>query len=267
MVTTRPIALDTHPKDDGLFGPQSVSWRAYASPASSLGVATAVLMQMIHPRVVRMIDQASNVRNDPAGRAAGTARYGITITYGDTETAERAGEVLRTIHSHKQAADPISGETYTPNEPDLLLWVHGTLVWAVLAACDRWGPPLTAAERDRFVDEQRVAARLVGIDPEVAPRSVAELDAFMEGMLPKLGYVTSTRFMREMMVPPKLPFTPAGLVQLVITRAAVDLLPPAIQDLYGFRWSALNHWLVRLGSALIMKSAAGKVPYDKLIAE
>jgi uncharacterized protein (DUF2236 family) len=85
-------------------------------------------MQMIHPRVVRMIDQASNVRNDPAGRAAGTSQYGITIIDGDTETAERAGEVLRTIHSHKSAVDPISGKTYTPNEPDLLMWVHCTLV-------------------------------------------------------------------------------------------------------------------------------------------
>ena len=86
-----------------------------------------------------MIDQASNVRNDPAGRAAGTSQYGITIIYGDTETAERAGEVLRTIHSHKSAVDPISGKTYTPNEPDLLMWVHCTLVWGILAACERWG--------------------------------------------------------------------------------------------------------------------------------
>ena len=270
MATTRPVAitdLDTTPHDDGLFGPQSVSWRAYASPASALGVATAVLMQMIHPRVVRMIDQASNVRNDPAGRAAATAQYGTTIIYGDTATAERAGEILRTIHSHKHAVDPITGETYTPNEPDLLLWVHCTLVWAVLAACARWGPPFTAADRDRFVDEQRVAARLVGIDPELAPRTVAELDAYMERMQPQLGYVTATRFMREMMVPPKLPFTPAGLVQLAMTRAAVDLLPPTLQDLYGFRWPALNHLLVRLGSALIMKTASDKVPYDRLIAE
>ena len=59
----------------------------------------------------------------------------------------------------------------------------------------------------------------------------------MQAMRPHLGYVTSTRFMREMMVPPKVPFTPAGLVQLVMTRAAVDLLPDDIQDLYGFRWT------------------------------
>lgn len=270
MVTARPIPLTDdaqHPQDDGFFGPESVTWRAYASPSSSIGVATAVLLQMIHPRVVRMIDQASNVRQDPAGRAAATGQYGVTITFGDKATAERAGEVLRRIHSHRQAVDPITGETYTPNEPDLLMWVHCTLVWAVLAACQRFGPAFTPDERDRFVHEQRVSARLVGLDPATAPGSEAELEAYMQGMRPRLGYVTSTRFMREMIVPPKLPFTPAGLVQLVMTRAAVDLLPDDIQDLYGFRWTGLNHLLVRVVSGLILKSAQDKVNYTSMVAE
>ena len=89
----------------------------------------------------------------------------------------------------------------------------------------------------------------------------------MQGMRPRLGYVTSTRFMREMMVPPKVPFTAAGIVQLVMTRAAVDLLPDDIQDLYGFRWTGLNHLLVRLVSGLIMKSAQDKVNYASMVAE
>lgn len=115
--------------------------------------------------------------------------------------------------------------------------------------------------------EQRASARLVGLDPEIAPGTAAELDAYMSGMLPQLAYVTETRFMREMMVPPRLPFTPEGLVQLVMTRAAVDLLMPAMQDLYGFRWTWLNHAAVRLGSALLMGSAMSKMPYDKLLPE
>lgn len=270
MATARPIParqLASFPADDGLFGPESVSWRAFSGASSAVAGAAAVMMQMLHPRVVRMIDQASSVREAPEDRARLTAEYINTIIYGDTETAERAGEILRGIHSRKQAVDPITGETYTPNEPDLLMWVHCTLVWAILAGCQRWGPALTTPERDRFVDEQRTAARLVGIDPELAPKSVAELDAYMTRMLPHLAYVTDTRFMREMMVPPKLPFTPAGLVQLVLTRAAADLLPPPLQDLYGFRWTGLNHALVRFGAAIIINSATAKVPYEKLLPE
>jgi uncharacterized protein (DUF2236 family) len=269
MASSRPV--DVHggnqPRDDGVFGPGSVTWRAMASPSAAIGGATAVLMQMLHPRVVRMIDQASNVREAPGERGRLTAEYVNTITYGDTEAAERAGEVLRRIHAHRQAIDPITGEPYTPNEPDLLMWVHCTLVWGILAACERWGPALSAAERDRFVDEQRASARLVGLDPQTAPGSAAELDTYMTGMLPHLAYVTETKFMREMVVPPRLPFTPEGLVQLVMTRAAVDLLTPAMQDLYGFRWPWLNHAAVRLGSALLMGSAMSRMPYEKLLPE
>lgn len=255
------------PRDDGLFGPESVSWRAFASPAASIGGITAVLMQMLHPRVVRMIDQASSVRERPDERARLTGEYLVTITYGDAEAAERAGEVLRRIHANRQATDPVTGERYRADEPDLLMWVHCTLVWAVLAACERWGPAFTREERDRFVDEQRVAARLVGIDPTLAPGSVAALDAYMDSMLPHLAYVTATRFMREMLAPPRFPFTPAGFVQRVANRAAIDLLPPAMQDLYGFRWTGLNHALVRLGSALLLSSAGSRIPYEKLLPE
>ncbi len=269
MASSRPIDIPNgnQPKDDGLFGPDSVTWRLMASPSAAVGGATAVLMQMLHPRVMRMIDQASNVREDPEERGRLTAEYINTITYGDTEAAERAGEVLRRIHAHRQAVDPISGETYTPNEPDLLMWVHCTLVWGILTACERWGPAVSIGERDRFVEEQRASARLVGLDPGTAPGTAAELDAYMTSMLPHLAYVTETKLMREMMVPPRLPVTPEGLVQLVMTRAAADLLTPPMRDLYGFRWPWLNHAAVRLGSALLMSSATTKMPYEKLLPE
>jgi len=33
-----------------------------------------------------------------------------------------------------------TGEEYNAGEPDLLRWVHITIPWAYLGACDRWGP-------------------------------------------------------------------------------------------------------------------------------
>lgn len=51
-----------------------------------------------------------------------TAEYGLTTTFGDTRSAEHAGE------------------EYNAGEPDLLRWVHITIPWAYLGACDRWGP-------------------------------------------------------------------------------------------------------------------------------
>jgi uncharacterized protein (DUF2236 family) len=270
MPATRPVPveeLEHVPADDGLFGPDSVTWRVMASPATSIGAAAAVLAQMLHPRVMRMIDQSSNFRTAWDERARLTGEYALTITYGDTATAERAGEVLRRIHDHHKAVDPITGEVYTAGEPDLLLYVHGSLTWALLRAYDRWGPELSPAERDRFVDEQRTAARLVGIDPAVAPASVAELDAYMEGVRPQLAYIIEAKQIRDLVVPPKPPLTPTGLVQRAMSRAAVDLLTPEMQELYGFHWKRLDHAAVSAGTALIMGSAKAKVPYEKVLPE
>lgn len=270
MPATRPVPveeLEHVPADDGLFGPDSVTWRVMASPATSIGAAAAVLAQMLHPRVMRMIDQASNFRDAWEERGRLTGEYALTITYGDTAAAERAGEVLRRIHDHHKATDPITGEVYTAGEPDLVLYVHGALTWALLRAYDRWGPELSPAERDRFVDEQRTAARLVGVDPAVAPASAAELNAYMERMRPQLAYIIEAKQVRDLVVPPKPPLTPSGLVQRAMSRAAVDLLTPEMQELYGFHWKHLDHAAVSAGTALIMGTAKAKVPYEKVLPE
>lgn len=163
--------------------------------------------------------------------------------------------------------DLVTRETYTADSPELLLWVHATLVWGFLASSARWGPKLSKSERDRFVDEQRISARLVGIDPTAAPSSVADLNDYMRGMLPHLAYVAETKSARETFVPTRLPFGVEGLIGLVVSRATIDLLTPDMQDLYGFRWPRLNHLAVRLGSALLVGLAKANAPYEKLLPE
>src|SRR5699024_4644290 len=145
-VAQRPVEMDQElpsPSDNGLFGPESVTWRVSSSPSSSLGTSAAVLAQMLHPRIVRLIGQASTFERNPELRARQTAQYGLTTTYGDTAAAEAAGATLRKLHSRMKATDIETGEPYDANEPDLLRWVHVTIPWAMLRAYDRWGPELT----------------------------------------------------------------------------------------------------------------------------
>ncbi|HEU5434722.1 MAG TPA: oxygenase MpaB family protein, partial [Thermomicrobiales bacterium] len=97
--------------------------------------------------------------------------------------------------------------------------------------------------------------------------SVAKLDAYVQSMLPRLAYVADTRFMREMLMPSRLPFSVEGLAGLIITRAAVDLLPREHQDLYGYRWPQFNRALVGLGSALAMGLIKANAPYEKVLPE
>ena len=256
--------LDT-PADDGLFGPDSVTWKVMAAPTTSVGTAAAVLAQMLHPRVVRLIGQASTFERNPELRARLTAQYGNTITYGDTAAAENAGGTLRRLHSVMKAVDINTGEEYDANEPDLLMWVHATIPWAMLRAYDRWGPELTSEEKDRFVSEQRVAARLVGLDPETAPANVAELDAYVASMVPKLAYTTDAGRIRAIMVPRTIPRSGTDLVTRVMSYAAVDLLTSEMRQLYGYWWGPLQRGLIGLASSGIVRTAIKKAPYQQVL--
>lgn len=267
-VSARPAGVDDampQPADDGVFGPGSVTWKVMASPAAAIGPATAVLAQMLHPRVSGLIAQASTFERNPALRAELTAQYAITTTYGDTASAERAGAALQRLHSRMKAVDPVTGEAYTANEPDLLHWVHVTIPWALLKAVDRWGPELSASDKDRFVNEQRQAARLVGLDPESVPSTVAELDAAIEEMMPKLAYTTAAGRIRAIMVPRALPRNGADIVTRIMQLTAVDLLPVEMRQLYGYWWGPLQQGALKLASSGIIRAAAKKTSYDQVL--
>lgn len=269
-VAKRPVELDqdfASPADDGLFGPDSVTWRVGASPSSSLGTSAAVLAQMLHPKVVRLIGQASTFERNPELRARLTAQYGNTITYGDTASAEAAGATLRKLHSRMKAIDIETGEEYDANEPELLRWVHVTIPWAMLRAYDRWGPELTPEEKDRFVDEQRVAARLVGIDPETVPSNVADLEEYIAGMIPKLAYTTEAGRIRAIMVPRKTPRSVNDVVMRLMSLAAVDLLPQEMRELYGYWWGPLQRGMLGLATNGLVRSAVKKTPIERLLPQ
>lgn len=263
MATPRPakVVLDDQPQDDGLFGPESVSWRVMASPATVIGASAAVLVQMLHPRVMWMIDQASNFLQNPEKRARATGQYATTITYGDAATAEHAGEILRRIHDRRRAVDPLTGQPYQADEPDLLLWVHGALTWMLLHAYDQYGPLLSADERDQFVAEQRTSARLVGCTMDDVPGSAAELERYIERMRPQLAYTLGCRTMLTIVSPTSAPKTPNGWLQWLFGRAALDLLVPEHRALYGVRWNHLDRFVARRGAGLVIDKVGRAVPY------
>ena len=268
MPASRPLSLPAaSPTDDGLFGPDSVTWRVMAAPGTAVAVGAAVLVQMLHPRVIRLIDQASTFYRNPELRGQLTGQYVQTITYGDTAAAETAGAALRRLHRHMKAIDPVTREEYAADEPELLLWVHNATVWPLLRACARFGPALTPPEQDRFVSEQRVAARLVGIDPATAPATVEELDAAMERMRPQLAFTLEAAKMRDLIVPRARPVGTEAVLGRVLQLAAVDLLTPEQRELYGFRWSRVRHAAVQVGSAIVVGGAKAKLPYDKALPQ
>ena len=119
-----------HPQDHGLFGPDSVTWRVHLEPVLWVGGFRALLLQSLHPRVMRGTFQNSALF-DPAkawARFQRTVEFVGVRTFGSTAEVEAAGARVRGLHARLRGHDPDTGWTFRLDEPSGLLWVHSTEV-------------------------------------------------------------------------------------------------------------------------------------------
>ncbi|WNO76277.1 oxygenase MpaB family protein [Streptomyces sp. AM8-1-1] len=222
--------------DPGLFGPDSVTWHLHGDPMMWVAGVRALYLQALHPRAVRGVMENSDFRKDAWGRLLRTADFVGTISYGTTEAAEKAGARVRRIHSRLKATDPATGERYGVDEPDLLLWVHCAEIDSYLHVARRSGFPLSDAQADRYIDEHRESARLVGLDPEAVPATAAHLAEYFRTTLPLLAAGSDARDVDDFL---RRPPTPALLVparELLwrrVANLAYNTLPPFAHELYG----------------------------------
>src|SRR5260370_37259643 len=77
-------SITQHPKDAGLFGPQSIVGRVHRDRSFPLAALGSLMVQELHPPGMAGAAQHRNSQRDPFGRLAGTAGYVLTITHGDT---------------------------------------------------------------------------------------------------------------------------------------------------------------------------------------
>jgi len=222
--------------DPGLFGPDSVTWQMHGDPVMWIAGVRALYLQALHPRAVRGVTQNSDFRKDAWGRLLRTASFVGEITYGTTLAAERAGARIRGIHRRLSAVDPDTGERYGVDDPDLLLWVHCAEIDSYLHVARRSGFPLTDAHADAYVDEQREAARLVGLDPADVPADSTELARYFEKVRPDLAATPEAFEVVRFLTSPPVPrlLLPARLaLWQSVSGTAFAALPPFAHELYG----------------------------------
>jgi uncharacterized protein (DUF2236 family) len=221
---------------DGLFGPESVTWRILGEPIMWVGGLRAMYLQALHPRTMRATWQ--NTAFARPGEAWG--RFGRTVefvrirTYGTAAEVERAGRRVRKVHACLTGTDA-DGSVIRLDEPDLLLWVHCGEIASYADIARRSGIRLLAGDLDRFVCEQRRSAAVVGLDPAGVPASMAELDAYYERMRPQLGACDEARQALVRSFRPDIPWPFTGL-KLVVPPAntlAFASLPRWARRMYG----------------------------------
>lgn len=172
--------------DPGLTGgPESLSWEINGDFAS-IGIAgtAAILMELVHPSVMAGVSQHSAYRTNPLERARNTLGFVLGSTFGNTEAATALIGRVRRAHTRIEGTRP-DGVPYRALDPELLTWVHTSIPWAIMTAFDRYCRPLSPEDKDRYLGEQAPIGRMMGA--EWVPETVAELEAYVREMRPKLA--------------------------------------------------------------------------------
>ncbi|WP_043622084.1 oxygenase MpaB family protein [Nonomuraea candida] len=195
----------------GLFGPRSITWRVHTETPAWPVVVRAFQLQALHPRTIRGIAQNCLLDDPEVARARLRRRldYLAVRTFGTREQAESAGERARRVHARLIGLDPDTGTLFRVNEEENLRWVHCAEVSSHLEVARRSGVPLTPAERDAYVAEQRRSATLVGLGD--VPGDAAELADYLAGMRPYLSVTPEARDALRRSVIPWLSFRTALL--------------------------------------------------------
>jgi uncharacterized protein (DUF2236 family) len=243
---TRPVG------EPALTAPDSVSWAVFDNPVSLfIGGITAVLLELADPSVRTGVWEQTTFRTDPLKRMRRTGLAAMVTVYGARSTAEQMVGHVRRIHESIRGETP-AGLAYRANDPELLRWVHATAAFGFLEAYRHYVQPVSAPDRDRFYAEGAPVARLYGA--ESVPVTEAEFTACFAAALPRLERSEIIfEFLEIMRRLPLLP-RPLRFLNELSIRAAVEILPPAIQQTLGLSHLRLHPAARRL-IAFLGKSA------------
>jgi len=250
----------------GLAGPQSVAWKINREIVLLAGWGRAVLMQFAHPLVAAGIADHSVFIGSPKlrrQRLVQTVNAMLALTFGSGAQVERAARGINAIHDRVQGrlgettGVHAEGTRYSAHDPELVRWVHATLMDSFPLTHRLFVGPLSDDEVERYYQEAAGLEPLLGIPDGFLPRSRASVRDYMDSMA-ATGQLevgpTARRLAHELLHPhvPILLYPIIGPLLWIARLPATGTLPPEIRAAYGFRWTrghalALNavSWLSR----------------------
>lgn len=225
----------------GLYGDDSITRRVNRENILFLGGGRALLMQLAHPKVAAGVDEHSDFRTHPLRRLRRTILMTMAIVFGDRETAFAAARGVNQVHAR------VKGRDYRALDPDLLLWVHATLMDTALVTYETFVKPLLPRQREDFYQEFKLLGELLGIPGDRFPATLRDFDAYLNGMMESGQLRIDARALalaKLVLRPPtRLLPGPAMIPMEVIT---AGLLPSILRSQYGLAWGAGRQRAYRL---------------------
>ena len=226
-----------------------------------LGWGRAILMQLAHPLVAAGVGGHSRFDAGPLAyveRMRRTIGAMLSLTFGTEAqirtTAARINAIHRGVHGRlpRSVGRYPAGTPYDATDPELLRWVHATLVDSQLRTYALFVGPLSADEKDRYCAEAaRVGPRL-GIAANALPDTTAGLDRYMKEMEQEERLAVgeqASRLAHALLAPPGGTWVAPALWLGRLT--TLGLLPAPLRDQYGFAWRARDTRRLRWAAAVV----------------
>jgi uncharacterized protein (DUF2236 family) len=240
------------PRDLGYFGPDSISWRVHREVTVLFGGARAVLMQAAHPLVIAGARETGFYERNPWRRLQRTLVLTYTITFGTRAEADSAAARINEVHERIRGVDPVTGLAYDALDPQLLLYVHACLVESALLFERLTIGRLDDRGRQRFHEEQMLAAEMVRIPRDAIPPTVRELRGLLRDVEAS-GILQVTDAARSVAAlfhdpPPEAEWRP---VLRGVSRLAFGTLPMPLREQYGVELGTLRRAAMRVTLAAL----------------
>lgn len=254
-------------RDQGMFGPNSISWRVHSETTVLFGGARALLMQAAHPLVIAGARQTGFYQRNPWKRLERTLQLAYTITFGTRDEALQAAEAINDVHRRVKGIDEVTGLPYDAFDPDLLLWVHACLVDSALLFEELTVGALTGEEREQFHREQMVAVELLELPRDRIPPTVGALRAYIDMIVDGGDLIVGDSAMevaRTIMHPPdEAEWRP---ILKAVSFWAFGTLPPSLRAGYGVRWTPA-HTVALRASLRMLKTFRPAIPRKYRVIE
>ncbi|MDO5495434.1 MAG: oxygenase MpaB family protein [bacterium] len=248
---SRVAGPDANEREDRIWRKPGERWFTREDPIARVngngsmyvGGIRALLLQSLHPLAMAGVAGHSGYRDDPWGRLQRTADYVATTTFATIPDAEAMIARVRSIHARISGHLP-DGRAYAASDPHLLTWVHCAEIDSFLSAYQVYGTgTLTPAERDTYVEQSAISARLLGVT--APPTTYEGLQQTLSSYGGELEYGEATEDVIDLLIhnPPLPPALAPGYRMLAA--GAVAILPGTARRLLGLSTNRLTDALAR----------------------
>ena len=233
------------------FSPDSMLWKVDREMILLAGGGRALLMQLAHPKIAAGVAEHSHFQRDPLARLQRTMGAMWSIVFDEIEQAQEALQQVKNTHTKVHGkrdggTGQAGGIAYDALDPDLLLWVHATLVDSALTTYERFVKALTNGDKCQYYEGTKKLAKLFEVPDEKVPDSLDAFRMYMSDMV-EGGLLTVTPTARllaqEILYPaPRLMRLGAPLFKFI----TAGLLPAELREAYQLKWNGQKEsWLQR----------------------